>query len=223
MNFSRGERRTNIIVNKSYQWRMTLIGVVYILATAIFLSIPFVYLVRAMNGMLPGNSPELIKSFGNLLHAAIFSGCVFIVSITAAWIYFSLKRSHKVVGPIVNIARIIDEFSKGNFSKSVTLRQEDELQEVAQALNNMAKNLIAREQILNERLIGRIRRAKDEIHRSPSYDGVREILAHLEKDIGNVLHENQTALGAAEVEKQAPIQLSPEDEREGENKELLFK
>ena len=120
-------RRNRFIVDKHYQWRTTLIGVLYILAVGFFVAFPFAYLMRATNGLLAGYHVDLTNSFNNLQRLTLISGLFFLLSIVAAWTYFSLRRSHRVAGPVVNIARMVDEFAKGNYSARVKLREHDEL------------------------------------------------------------------------------------------------
>ena len=194
------QRRSKIIVDKRFQWRATLIGLFYILSIALFAAIPFVYLLEATDGLLAGYSEELTGSFARLQTVTAMAAGLFLVLISGAWIQFSLRRSHKIAGPVVNIARIIDEFSKGNFSATVTLRKQDELQAVAAALNRMADKLQARERTLNERLHDRIRTAKEEVFKSSKLENIQGILERLQNEIEGVLDPKQdTGLEPGEI------------------------
>ena len=194
------QRRSKIIVDKRFQWRATLIGLFYILSIALFTAIPFVYLLEATDGLLAGYSEELTGSFARLQTVTAMAAGLFLVLISGAWIQFSLRRSHKIAGPVVNIARIIDEFSKGNFSATVTLRKQDELQAVAAALNRMADKLQARERTLNERLHDRIRTAKEEVFKSSKLENIQGILERLQNEIEGVLDPKQdTGLEPGEI------------------------
>jgi signal transduction histidine kinase len=51
------------------------------------------------------------------------------------------RLTHRFYGPIIAINRFISELKKGNYSARITLRQKDELQDVAKHLNELAESL----------------------------------------------------------------------------------
>ena len=55
--------------------------------------------------------------------------------------YLGLRQSHKVVGPIGRIIRMLDAIGSGDFSQRITLRPGDVLIDLAKAINRMAENL----------------------------------------------------------------------------------
>ena len=63
--------------------------------------------------------------------------CGFIVSL----FYVVFKVTHKYYGPLVSIARFVDGIAKGDYSQRLVLRKGDELQQLANDLNQMAVNL----------------------------------------------------------------------------------
>lgn len=56
-------------------------------------------------------------------------------------IYFSIKLSHRLLGPVVPIKRILTDLTNGNYSSRIRLRKNDELKSVAEALNILAETL----------------------------------------------------------------------------------
>lgn len=51
------------------------------------------------------------------------------------------KLTHRYYGPLVSIERFIDEIAKGKYRNRVKIRQSDELQRLANRLNEMATSL----------------------------------------------------------------------------------
>lgn len=51
--------------------------------------------------------------------------------------------SHRIAGPAYRIEKTLREIGKGNFDIRITLRKNDELKEVADAVNDMAADLKA--------------------------------------------------------------------------------
>jgi signal transduction histidine kinase len=51
------------------------------------------------------------------------------------------KLTHRYYGPLVSIERFIDEIAKGKYKNRVKIRQKDELQRLADRLNDMAASL----------------------------------------------------------------------------------
>jgi HAMP domain-containing protein len=221
MLFKSWQRRSKIIVDKRFQWGSTLVGLLYILGIALFVTIPFVYLLRATHGLLAGSSEELTGSFARLQTVTTLAFCAFLVLISMAWIQFSLRRSHKIAGPIINIARIIDEFSKGNFSVTVNLRKHDELKAIAGSLNRMAEKLQARERTLNKRLHDRIQAAKEEVLKSSSLENMQSILEKLQDEVAGVLDQKRDV--GPKPEKILEAHRTEETNPENRADELLFK
>ncbi|NIM18911.1 MAG: HAMP domain-containing protein [Candidatus Latescibacteria bacterium] len=223
MKYPKSGRRTKVIIDKHFQLRTSLVGVLYILAVGVFVAFPFAYLMRATNGLLVGYPSDLAASFEKLQGIIIISGSFFLLSIMVAWIYFSLLRTHKVAGPIVNIVRIINEYAKGNFSARVTLRRHDELQTLAKSLNNMAEALTARERTLNEKFRDRLRAAREEIYAGSSPDKVRDILTGLEADIELILEARPGLSGIVREEARDSAEPSSEKVEEETPREIILK
>ena len=55
--------------------------------------------------------------------------------------YGSIVFSHRIAGPLPKIYRMLQEIGQGNFDQKLVLRQHDELKELADEINDMAKNL----------------------------------------------------------------------------------
>lgn len=203
------DRRKKYVINKKFQWQTTLIGLIYLSAVGIAVAIPFIILLRAANEIYSDSPLELITVMNSLKRFWMLAGPLSLLAIMAPWIFFSLRRSHGVVGPIANMIRIINEFARGDFSARVKLRAQDELQDVAAALDSMAENLSARERILNEKLIQRIQTAKKGIYENTSVKRAYAILSDLEEDIGMII--DKYPLAGETVAGEKPLAYSASD------------
>ena len=89
-------------------------------------------------GQFDEAAAELIKRslYYGIAGISVMTVCLGIYSFWAV-----IRFTHRVYGPVVPILRAINEFNNGNFDARIQLRKSDELNEVAEALNNLAKNL----------------------------------------------------------------------------------
>ena len=55
--------------------------------------------------------------------------------------YGSIVFSHRIAGPLPKIYRLLKEIGQGNFDQKLILRKNDELKELADAINDMTDNL----------------------------------------------------------------------------------
>ena len=59
---------------------------------------------------------------------------------------FSIMFSHRVAGPLPKIYETLRQIGRGDFRVNLILRDRDELKDLAEEINQMAKNLAAKEQ-----------------------------------------------------------------------------
>jgi HAMP domain-containing protein len=186
-------RRKQIVVDRQFQVQAAIIGAIYILAVATSLVIPLFNMVKATNILLEGHSEEMVEVFRSQQQYTIISLVVFFVSLTGAWVAFTLWRTHKVAGPVVKITRFIHEVAAGNFSHRITLRTGDELQALASALNVMTENLEERERTIREELHAQIQAARTDIYNSSSAERSIEALDRLNTGIDHSFHTRPAA------------------------------
>ena len=55
--------------------------------------------------------------------------------------YVGIRQSHQVVGPLPRIIRILEAIGSGDFSKRLTLRRGDALEDLVKAINQTAEHL----------------------------------------------------------------------------------
>jgi signal transduction histidine kinase len=80
--------------------------------------------------------PELIAEV--LIPALLKVNFLLLLSLPLAFvimILFSIAVSHKIAGPIERIEKDLDEIVKGDYSRRIKLRADDDLQELADGIN----------------------------------------------------------------------------------------
>ncbi len=149
--FTRG-RRTTLIVDKKYQYKWATFGIIYIVAAALFLSLPIISLMRSMNFLLQSQSADVVEMYKTQQLYTIMAMAGFFAGLLALWTGFTIWRTHRVAGPVVQITRHIHEFATANFSSRIQLRSKDELHALADSCNEMADNLQEREQAIQRQI-----------------------------------------------------------------------
>ena len=59
-------------------------------------------------------------------------------------IWLGLRMTHRIAGPLVRILAALQQMSLGNFNQHITLRKNDSLTELADAINKLGETLHAR-------------------------------------------------------------------------------
>ena len=55
--------------------------------------------------------------------------------------YVGIRQSHRIVGPMNRLKRMLEAIGQGDFSQRITLRKGDALEDLAAAINRMAQSL----------------------------------------------------------------------------------
>jgi len=64
--------------------------------------------------------------------------------------FIAILLSHRVAGPLFRIERFLKSVAKGNLGMKLRLRREDELQDLAEAINEMTNDLSNRLQVMRK-------------------------------------------------------------------------
>ena len=135
------QRRRQIIVEKGFQWRYAFAGALYITVIAICLSLPFAPLLNTMRSLLEGAPDDVVEMVHRQQRFSIMTFALCTAWLAAAWVLFAIRRSHKIAGPSHKMTQFMNGVTRESMSNRVTLRKGDELQSVADALNNMLDRL----------------------------------------------------------------------------------
>ncbi|MCP3676976.1 MAG: methyl-accepting chemotaxis protein [Deltaproteobacteria bacterium] len=99
-------------------------------------------------------SQELGRSYGEAFHTiynikaklfpllfASFQSLLVIIVVTVAIAIISLLFSHKIAGPIFRLERNIHSIREGNLTTNTSFRTGDQIQELAETLNDLTRTL----------------------------------------------------------------------------------
>lgn len=166
----RQDRRRQVLVDRKFQLRATAIGVVYIVAVALFLFLPLVETLKSLEVLAHTQSENLALFYKKQQTYTIASVALFITGLLGAWTVFTLWRTHKIAGPVVKITRYVHQFATGNFEGRIQLREGDELQALARAMNDMAASLQERDNAIRNEILAQIEAVKRSLYDAPHAD-----------------------------------------------------
>lgn len=91
---------------------------------------------------LPNYIPaELVRDMQQTVTFAFSLSLAFVVFATLMVILVGILLSHRFYGPVVAILRAVRAMTEGNYDQEIRLRPQDELQDLARALNELQAKL----------------------------------------------------------------------------------
>ncbi len=84
---------------------------------------------------------EVVKALQNSLSGMLILALGVSVILSVVSIQVGLHMSHRFYGPVIPICRHIEELKNGNYTSRIHLRQNDELTEIQNELNELAEVL----------------------------------------------------------------------------------
>ena len=131
-------RRKQYLVDRGYQLRFV---------TRVFVVVLIVAVVSSLisTGLLWTNMyrPDLEQQ-ATLIAALIAVASTLLIELLIAipLVYFlGIRQSHRVVGPVNRIKRVLEAIGAGDFSQRIVLRRGDALEGLAKSINQMADSL----------------------------------------------------------------------------------
>lgn len=131
-------KRKQYLVDRGYQLRFVTRVFMVVLAVAIVSSL-------FSTGLIWFNMyrPELdsqVPLIASMVAVASTLLIELLLSIPIVF-YLGIRQSHRVVGPVNRIKRLLEAISNGDFSQRITLRQGDALEDLAKSINQMTESL----------------------------------------------------------------------------------
>lgn len=140
----RGFRRTQYFIDRGLQLRFARFVLLFTFAASALTAVTIFYTTFMLLGerlaqVYPqGRLVEIFRS----VHIAFFINILVILPIIFAG---SILFSHRIAGPLPKIYQAIRSLGEGNFDVKIVLRKNDELKELADAINEAAARLRERE------------------------------------------------------------------------------
>lgn len=132
--------RTRYFIHKGLQLRfLGSILAIMIIIMAVVSSTLYFSVFKIMKDHLASVYPTVeLLAIVNMANRVLLRNVLILIPLVAAAAIF---LSHKIAGPAYRIRKTIDQITKGDLDRPITLRKNDEFKEVAEALNEMMSNL----------------------------------------------------------------------------------
>src|SRR3989338_6255197 len=137
-------RRKKYIVDRGLQLRFARFVILFVFAASIVTGLVVFYTVVFLLGeKLVAVYPQgrLVEIFRSVYLTVFLEALVIIPLI----FYGSIKFSHRIAGPLPKIYQTLRTIGGGDFEQKLVLRKNDELKELADAINEMTLRLKERE------------------------------------------------------------------------------
>ncbi len=133
------KKRTQYLIDPSFQIQFILKFCVIVIVTSLMIGGSVFLLTRNSTTVAIENTKVLVKPTSDFILPSI-SLTVFIVSIFSACgvIILTLFVTHKIVGPVFRLRKEINLMKEGNLVRNFSIRNRDQLKDLAQGLSSMA-------------------------------------------------------------------------------------
>ena len=131
-------KRKQYLVDRAYQIRFVTRIFTVVLAVGVISSLLSTSLLW-MNMYRPelGSTTLLV---GCLVAVAVTLLIELLIAIPIVF-FLGIQQSHRIVGPMNRIKQTLEAIGKGDFSRRITLRKGDALEDLAKSINQMAESL----------------------------------------------------------------------------------
>ena len=139
-----GIRRKQYFVERGLQLRFARFVILFVFISSILTGLIVFYTSFFMLGeRLAQVYPQgrLVSIFRSV-HIALFVNMLIVLPFI---FYGAIVFSHRIAGPLPKIYQTLRSIGEGNFDIKLVLRKHDELRDLADEINSMAKNLKERE------------------------------------------------------------------------------
>lgn len=134
----------NILVNPQQQLKYSFALVAGCCLSVILFLMVVVFQIKqtiAAMGLAYQLDGDVIDAIQGALTSAVYVSILLAVAIAFLAVLMGIRMSHRVYGPIVAIKRHIANLSEGNYKARLSLRRNDDLLEIRDALNALAEAL----------------------------------------------------------------------------------
>ena len=138
MNAELPYRRKQYLVDRAYQLRFVTRVFVVVLIVAVVSSLISTSLL--WTNMYRADLEQQATLIAALIAVATTLLVELLISIPLVY-FLGIRQSHRVVGPVNRIKRVLEAIGAGDFSQRIVLRRGDALEGLAKSINEMADSL----------------------------------------------------------------------------------
>ncbi len=143
--------RKRLFVDKKFQVPFILTILVVLIMVILLLSILIIY---STSHQMKGSAISkllVLKNTNQLITPVVITVSVFIFLVVGGFsLYYLLKYTHKIVGPMVRFKHLLKAMGNGDLSINLKFREKDKLKELGDILSSTAKSLNKRVGIIKE-------------------------------------------------------------------------
>ena len=133
-------KRTQIVVAKDFQYRFARFVMLFAFGTAVVTATTVFFTTFSLLGDKLANVYPQGRLLAIFRHVYLAFG-VNLLLLAPVVFYISILFSHRIVGPLPKIYDILRKVGQGDLDHKVVLRKNDELRDLAQAVNDMIDGL----------------------------------------------------------------------------------
>jgi len=142
MNNSQPFKRKKLFIQPAFQRKFILWGMAAIVFASVLSAALLYFLLTAVyESQNQSAHIILVESWHRLGVAILLANFVALLVGLVIVAAVVLYRSHKIAGPLYRFCRTFEKVGQGDFSEPLQLRKNDELNEVAEAIENMIQQL----------------------------------------------------------------------------------
>lgn len=173
-------RRRHFFVKKEYQFKFILKFCLIVLAGSLVSTGLILFFSQGTLTSSFENSHLVVKNTAMaILPAIIYTNIITLLMISVATIISVLFISHKIAGPMFRFEKELKEIGGGDLTKTIRLRKDDQIKDMAERLNEMTANLhqkVLEIQESVETLFGLIREQKSPEELMKELDRLQEFI-----------------------------------------------
>lgn len=158
------ERRKKTYIKPIFQRRFILQFLsLIVLGLAVFSISVYIYSQQTLTTAFINSKLRVMTTGDFLLPALLVMAFIITAVVSVVTGLRLLLFSHKIAGPLYRLEKTAEAVGEGNLNLEVRLRSGDELQEVAQSMDTMVRELRSRTQVIkkqNDRLLELIRQCE---------------------------------------------------------------
>jgi methyl-accepting chemotaxis protein len=180
MTENRPYKRRHFFVKKGYQFVFILKFCLIVIAGAVISTgLLFLFSQGTLTSSFQNSNLVIEKTGFAILPSVLYTNVITLILILLATIIAVLYISHKIAGPLFRFEKEIKEIGQGNLTKSIRLRNKDQITDIAEGLNSMTASLHGKVTAIQDDLEQVIERASKE----NASEKIIEELRHLDQSI----------------------------------------
>ncbi|MCD6298210.1 MAG: methyl-accepting chemotaxis protein [Deltaproteobacteria bacterium] len=142
MTKNRSYKRRHFFVKKGYQFVFILKFCLIVIAGAVISTgLLFLFSQGTLTSSFRNSSLAIEKTGFAILPSVLYTNIITLILILLATITVVLFISHKIAGPMFRFEKELKEIGQGNLTKSIRLRNKDQITDMATDLNSMTASL----------------------------------------------------------------------------------